>query len=307
MWSILKKLENSNGQIGVYRSPEGLAVASVLASPVHTKPVLSHCVLEPAGADDAMPRAVRQLKDRKLPTVSVLPETAYHMLLVEAPQVPPEELRGAVRWRIKDLIDFHVDDAVIDVFQMPSHGRGGPNQMMYAVAARTKNVRDEVAAAENAGLNLDAIEIVELSLRNIAVRLEEDARGVALLYLGDTGGTLLLLRQGTLYLARHIETGVRTLRDANGLRAELVSGLALEARRSLDYFESHYEQRSIPVLYTCGLEGPDRERLATELGVVVRNLELRELFDNEPELDEEVQRICLPAIGAALRRDTITL
>lgn len=307
MWSIIRRLENGNGQIGVYRSPEGLAMAQITTPPHLPKPVLNHCVFDYAAADDAMPRAVRQLANRKLPTVSVLPTSAYHMLLVEAPQVPPEELRGAVRWRIKDLIDFHIDDAVIDVFQMPSHGRGGPNQMMYAVAARMKNVRDEVAAAEGAGLNLDAIEILELSLRNVAAQLEEDSRGLAFLYLAENSGTLLLLRQGTLYLTRHIETGVGMLRDANGTRGQLMAGLSLEVRRSLDYFESHYEQRSIPVLHTVGLEPSDQDKLAAELAIVVRNVELRALFDNELELSGDMQRLCLPAIGAALRRDTVTL
>ncbi len=52
------------------------------------------------------------------------------------PAACDNELRAAVRWRIKDLIDFHIDDAVIDVFEMPAHARGGPNRMMYAVKAR---------------------------------------------------------------------------------------------------------------------------------------------------------------------------
>ena len=41
---------------------------------------------------------------------------SYALLLVEAPDVPATELRAAIRWRVKDLIDFHIDDAVIDVF-----------------------------------------------------------------------------------------------------------------------------------------------------------------------------------------------
>jgi MSHA biogenesis protein MshI len=229
------------------------------------------------------------------------------MLLVEAPDVPDDELRAAVRWRIKDLIDFHIDDAVIDVFQMPHQGRGGPNQMMYAVAARTESVREQVSAAEDAGINLEVIDILELSLRNIAALLEDESRGVALLYLGSAGGVLLLVRQGVLYLTRRIETGVDALSSAEGMRSELVAGLALEARRSLDYFESHYEQSSIPVLYTAGLETWDQDQLERELGISVRNVDLGSIFDTELVLDAELQRKCLPAIGAALRRDRVAL
>ena len=72
-----------------------------------------------------MARVLARLPNRRAPTVSVLDPDSYRLLLVEAPDVPADELRAAVRWRVKDLIDFHVDDAVIDVFEMPQHARGG--------------------------------------------------------------------------------------------------------------------------------------------------------------------------------------
>lgn len=251
--------------------------------------------------------AVRKVPNRDLPAVSVLDSDNYSMLLVEAPDVPTDELRAAVRWRVKDLIDFHIDDAVLDVFQMPKRGISGPNQMMYAIAAKTVGVQAEVDVAEDAGVKLKAIDIVELSLRNLAVLLDRDDRGIALLYLAETSGVLLVVRQGTLYLARRLETGVRTLRDSDGLRSELIAGLALEARRSLDYFESHYEQSSLSVIYTAGLEPADLDQMSSDLGISVRSIELSALFDTNMELDQEQSRQCLPAIGAALRRDEVAL
>jgi MSHA biogenesis protein MshI len=307
MLSIFRRIDNAPGQIGLFWTDDALAVAQVLASSSEGKPKLTHCFHEATVAEDALARAVKRLSYRALPAVSVLPSSSYHMLLVEAPDVPAEELRAAVRWRIKDLIDFHIDDAAIDVFQMPQHGRGGPNQMMYAVAARAELVKQQVAALEDAGLKLEVIDVLELSLRNIAALLEEDGRGVALLHLNDVGGVLLLLRQGVLYLTRRIETGVVTLRGANGMRSSLIAGLALETRRSLDYFESHYEQNAVPVLYTSGLDPADQDLLKQELTISVRNVHLPSLLDTELTLDDETQRRCLPAIGAALRRDKVTL
>lgn len=307
MRSIFKRLDDKSGQIGVFRGPEGLAIAQIRVSAAAEKPTLNFCAFDSDRDADTLVRLARRLPNRKLPATTVLPSDAYHLLLVEAPQVPADELLGAVRWRIKDLIDFHIDDAVIDVFQMPSQSRGGPDQMMYAVVAKATDVRDEVTAAESAGLNLDAIEIVELSLRNIAARLEEDARGVAFLYLGETSGVLLLVRQGILYLTRHIETGVNSLQDADGMRSELVAGLALETRRSLDYFESHYEQQALPVLHTAGLSPSDQDHMSRELGISVRNVDVAALVESASELDEHAQRRCLPAIGAALRQDTVKL
>jgi MSHA biogenesis protein MshI len=125
--------------------------------------------------------------------------------------------------------------------------------------------------------------------------------------LSERRSTLLIVRQGVLYLARYIETGVATLMEAGELRPDLVAGLALEVRRSLDYFESHYEQTSIQQLHVSGLEPADREAIAHDLGLSVREVELTTLLDTDEALSPELQRLCMPAIGAALRKDPVTL
>lgn len=305
MLNFFRRSDRASGQIGYHRSPTGIAVAEVGAAGPQGRPRLNYCARAPES--DSLAGALRPLRDRREPAVSVLAPPAYSMLLVEAPDVPQDELKAAVRWRIKELLDFHIDDAVIDVFQMPAQGRGGPNQMMYAIAARTDGVRAEVDAAEAAGVNLEVIDVLELSLRNVASLLEQDGQGVALLYLGDSSGVLLLVRQGILYLTRRIETGTDQLAAGAIHRSELIAGLALEARRSLDYFESHYEQSPIGVLYTSGLETFDQDQLAEELVVSVRNVDVNAVFATDLELTADEQRYCLPAIGAALRRDEIAL
>lgn len=305
MLSLFKRGGGASSQIGVCVTADGVAAAQL--SKAGARPRLERCVYERKSEGDPVARVLARLSNRRAPTVSVLDPGGYRLLLVEAPDVPPDELRAAVRWRIKDLIDFHVDDAVIDVFEMPPHARGGRNKMMYAVTARAEYVKQQIDLIEGAGLKLDVIDINELSLRNVATLFEAEGRGTAFLYLGERKSTLLLVRQGVLYLARHVETGVATLAEAGELRPELVGGLALEVRRSLDYFESHYEQTSIPQLHTCGLEAQDREQLARELGIAVRDVELGSLLDMDDTLSPELQRLCLPAIGAALRKDPVAL
>lgn len=305
MLSLFKRAGGASSQIGVFVTAEGVAAAQL--STAGAKPRLQRCVYERKGDSDPIARALARLPNRRAPTVSVLDPGGYRLLLVEAPDVPPDELRAAVRWRIKDLIDFHIDDAVIDVFEMPPHARGGRNRMMYAVTAKAEYVKQQIDLIESAGLKLDVIDIGELSLRNVATLFEAEQRGTAFLYLGERQSTLLLVRQGVLYLARHVETGVATLAEAGELRPELVGGLALEVRRSLDYFESHYEQTSIPQLHTCGLEAADREQLARDLGIAVRDVDLKNLLEMDDTLSPELQRLCLPAIGAALRKDPVTL
>ncbi len=311
MLSLFKRARRTGSQLGVLVTADGVAAAQVGASPPGRKPRLERCIFETRGEargnDDAIARVLGKLPGRRRATVSVLDPVGYHLLLVEAPDVPPEELRAAVRWRIKDLIDFHIDDAVIDVFEMPRHARGGANRMMYAVTAKAEFVKQQIDAIESAGLELDVIDIPELALRNLATLLETEQRGTAFLHLGDRRSTLLLVRQGVLYLARHVETGALTLAEAGELRRDLVAGLALEARRSLDYFESHYEQTSIPQLYSSGLEPQDLQWLAQDLGIAVREVDLASIFETAESIPPDVQRRCLPAVGAALRHDPVAL
>src|ERR1044071_3667210 len=139
MLSLFKRAGGASSQIGVFVTAEGVAAAQL--SRAGAKPRLERCVYEPKADSDPVARVLARLPNRRAPTVSVLDPGGYRLLLVEAPDVPPDELRAAVRWRVKDLIDFHVDDAVIDVFEMPPHARGGRNRMMYAATAKADYVK----------------------------------------------------------------------------------------------------------------------------------------------------------------------
>jgi len=170
----------------------------------------------------------------------------YDLLLVEAPGVQPSELRAAVRWKVRNLIDFHIDDAVIDVFEIPGQSNRPRGQaMMYVVAARARDVREYIDAIEGADLALEVIDITEMALRNLAARLEADVRGVAMLYLEEEHGIITITRQGSLYLSRRLETGSNQLFDEPEAAQDQI---ALEVQRSLDYYDSHFSQPPVAAL-----------------------------------------------------------
>ena len=89
----------------------------------------------------------------------------YQLLLVEAPNVPKDELKSAIRWRIKDMIDYHIDDATVDVLDIPPEdGAGGRNHLMYAIAARNDLIQtcvrafdEELYLARRLDLGLDEL------------------------------------------------------------------------------------------------------------------------------------------------------
>ena len=40
----------------------------------------------------------------------------YNLLLIDAPDVPEEELSEAIKWRVKDLISQPIEDVIVDSF-----------------------------------------------------------------------------------------------------------------------------------------------------------------------------------------------
>ena len=240
----------------------------------------------------------------------------YSLLLVEAPDVQPEELRAAIRWRVKDLIDFHIDDAVVDVFEAPSYKAAGNNKMMYAVVARSSRVKELIDRLNGAGLHLDIIDIPELALRNIAAMLPEDVGGVALIYIGQHQGLITITKQSLLYLSRTINVGtsklpesVLSVMDDEDCQSWL-DKIIIEVQRSMDYYESHFSQPQVSslVMTPIGKEIPGvTEYLSEQLQLPARILNVNELIDTAEPIPAPMQSRCLLAIGTALRQEAMVL
>lgn len=261
-----------------------------------------------AGTDDAetLEQLMREHRPGRAAVHFVLPLGSYQLLLVDMPKVPPNEIKAAVRWQIKDLIDFHIDDAVVDVFDAPPSGAGGVQEQIYVVVTRSSQIQHIAAAVQQAGLSLAVIDIPELALRNIAAHLPEQAQGVALMHLEADRGLIALCRDNTLYLARTIELGHAALADPDpDRRAMAVSSLALEIQRSMDYYDRYFQQAPINHLYIAptaeALPGLIRE-LHGQVGLEGRLLEPGLIFPGT-EIDTETWAHGLLAVGAALREE----
>jgi MSHA biogenesis protein MshI len=230
---------------------------------------------------------------------------------VEAPDVPPAELRAAIRWRLKDAIDIPVEEAVIDVFEVPAQSRGTQGRQMYAVAARRQAVERYAAALASAPA-FDVIDVPELCLRNLAAALPAAARGVALLHLAEPLASVVLVQNSTFYLARQIDLQA-SARQAVGHdvgAAPDAAGVVLELQRSLDYYERHFDQPPITHV-AISPAGPVAEALAADLGresgFEVSPLDVNTLLRCPSPVAADTQAQCLLAVGAALRQERRSL
>jgi MSHA biogenesis protein MshI len=248
----------------------------------------------------------------------VLNPDEYQLHLVESPDVPDSELREAVRWRIRDLIDFPVDEAAIDVFDMPQQAGTGreTGKMMCVVVARNPVIAQKAAMVNRSGGELDVIDITDLALRNVLSLTPADATGAALLYVEPAYSLILIAAESTLYLSRRIWIGGNELagivgKDPGGEEfRRLADALAMELLRSLEYYESHFSRPSVESLYVAPVGaagGALHAHLAQALNVKVQDLDLNRLLEVAEPLSPEQQARGLLAVGAALRHERATL
>src|SRR5688500_18366249 len=68
--------------------------------------------LAPAPDAPALRKAFRSSGlSQRAETATLLAPGEYQIVSVEAPDVPAEEMKVAVRWKLKDVIDFPVEEA----------------------------------------------------------------------------------------------------------------------------------------------------------------------------------------------------
>jgi MSHA biogenesis protein MshI len=310
---LLKKSSAAKGRVGLAFGSNEIAVAVLRRDGGGS--VLERCerlTLDPARGADAAPAALRAAGLPRMPVSTVLRPEDYQLALIEAPDVPPAELRAAMRWRLKDSIDFRVEDAVIDLFASPEQHRGAHGRMMYAVAARRSAV-DGYAGALAAVPTFDVVDVPELCLRNLGALLPAAAAGVALLYLGETTATIVLVRGTTFYFARQMSLQAAPPTAARGAAAHVAAGtrvdaasVVLELQRSLDYYERHFDQPPITriAVSPAGARANElAQDLGSETGFEVASLDLNVLLRCATPIEPAAQAACLLAVGAALREE----
>jgi MSHA biogenesis protein MshI len=314
VFGLLKKTAAARGRVGLAWQGGQLAIA-VVRYDSGGAAILERCELLPLTDADAADRYRLALQGAGLPPMPIscaLQSDDYQLVQVEAPDVPPAELRAAMRWRLKDLIDIRIDDAVIDVFAVPTQARGTQGKMMYAVAAQRSVIEAMSARLANQPL-FDVVDIPELCLRNVLARSPAAKGGVALLHLAEGTASVVIVRDRTFFFSRKMTLQSAMDRDADS-SADAVpidaASVVLELQRSLDYYERHFDQPPITRLLVAPLD-PRAQTLAIDLardtGLEVAMLDLNSLLTCATPIPPEAQAAVLFAVGAALRDEQRTL
>ena len=321
MFLFNKRKAQSQEKIGISLQPDGVAFARINTDT--QPPQLLDCAFESADDSESIQDSLQTiLKQHRLTdseVVLVLDKADFTFQTMESPQVETSEKVQAIRWKLKDVIDFDVGEAIVDIFDVPQPSGSSRQEMVYVVAADQKVLQEKATPLLDKDIQLEVIDIPELTQRNIAELLPEDGMGVALLALEADSGLLTLTHKSSLYLSRQLDFGHRELdrpqasddsdMSVVGMSPDLqraMDQIVLEVQRSLDYYESHFGLAPISslIIAPLAIEVPGLlNYMASQLGVQVRMLDLSAILDISEPIERPKQAACWAAIGAALRHD----
>ena len=309
---LFKKTKRTDCWLAIAPLGDGIA-AAIVRRVAEARPRVELLQFFPGdGGADTLEKIGRELQANSQRCLTVLRGGEYQVFAVDAPNVPAKEVKDAVRWRLKDMIDFHIDDATIDVLAIPGAQAtpARPSQSLFAVAARNSVIAQRQGQFAAAKIALSVIDIPETAQRNIAALVEPAGRALAMLSFGADGGLLTVTFGGELCLSRRIDVAlVQLLDDDHDKRHASFDKITLEVQRSLDHFDRQFHAISLAqlVLAPSGASGLE-EYLSSNLYTPVSTLDLADVLDLSatPELAGAArQQHLFLALGAALRDEEV--
>lgn len=306
---IFSRTRKTDGWLTIAFRSDGICVASVkrVRDAKASVELCAFYPVAPSHSPEQLERIGKELRAANHHCGTMLGGGEYQMLTVDAPNVPQDELKTAVRWRLKDMLDFHIDDATIDVLDIPvDASNAARGHSMFAIAARNTLIESRQALFVAANMALAVIDIPEMAQRNISALLETEGRGLALLSFDEDGGLLTITYSGELYLSRRIDVTQEQLAEPDPDKQHVCfDKIALELQRSLDHFDRQFHFVNVIKLLLAPNGAPGLHAyLTSNLYMPVETMELGDVFElsKVPELREvEQQRRHFLTLGAALR------
>lgn len=235
---------------------------------------------------------------------SIISDSEYNLLQIGKPNVPEDELSTAIRWQIKDLVEFPIEEATVDTFPAPLEADISAQQTLYVITARNEAIQRQVDSLTQAGINLEIIDIQEMALRNIATTIAVDNQTTAIIWLREQSGLLILVKDNMIFLNRTLSSGIQALVNSPDPEGT-IENLALEIQRSLDYYDSRYKSHPLRKLYLSPgvhhyYDSLDN-KLSNLLNLDVEEIDLADHLDHPDTMPDNWQENLFIPIAAALR------
>lgn len=182
----------------------------------------------------------------------------YQTYNIEPPKVLEHEMSEAIKWQIKDLLDYPVEQVLVNYYRLKSLDSN--KEQVVAVVVEKALIEALINMSRTAGLDMNAIEIEELSLgHGLLNHLSEDK---IVGYIGeDSSGLVFNFYHGDeLAFTRHKKGRFMPLLSTDEFsleseQQEKQDAFLLETQRTLDYAISQLFRKPVDKLLLDAQQG----------------------------------------------------
>lgn len=230
----------------------------------------------------------------------ILGRGAYQLIQMDAPDVSEEEMAKALRWRLKGLVDYPLNDIAIDAFLVPPHGVGKQRKKAFVAATLLSALAAKTVLFETAYLMVKHISIPEMALRNILSLLPDPCPDpIVVISMEEDHCQMQILKQNQFYLIRDLNV-TRTTFEETSAETEF---FLQEIRRSIDYCLGELKLPEPAMIYfTPGFYKSEKalQSIQQQLGKEVKLIDLNHCLAIDPPLPLGDQQDVFYAVGGAI-------
>ena len=216
---------------------------------------------------------------------------------VSIPVMPKEEIKTAIRWQLKDNVQFDIEKARIkfEVLGERQDESGAGKIDVAAIVYKEEEIEKRVDLLRGYGLNVSGVFLSELALIGYVkyMNIISPRDKAAIIDIGSKRTNISIVENGKLYFSRDMNIGGDDITEA--MTGVLVSDKGRTAL-SMEEAEKVKRERGIPEsdINLLSLMRPVLERLASQ---IKRSLEYYEQVFHDPN----IENIILAGNGAKLK------
>lgn len=235
------------------------------------------------------------------PIYWLLSPADYQLSLIESLPVQQSEFHEALKWRARSLVNYPIDEAVIDYFNLPPK-KAAPANMIATVIARKDTLSTIIDTLKNCNAKLAVIDIPEIAMKNLTALYEDDAKSTAYIYFADDTVILNITREKTLFFTRRLP-----LDSTKEITQADYEQLCLEIMRYFDYYQSQWRHPSPNRIFVSAHHLDDAElakKLSELMLLTINPFKIKKLEGNSADL-ALLEKNNLLSYGCVLREESV--
>lgn len=270
-------IEVDGGQVRIVEMQRGAhhpAITGAHIADIPSGAMAGGAVMRPDVLADVIISALDEMGASTKNAVLGLPASVISMRALDVPDVPEAELQAVVEGEVQHFQILREEGGVFDFWKLkPPVGKEDADRQVLLMAVEESILGGYREALDRAGIQIDAIEAQHIGMYRSASRQVGDEGAVCVLTIGESRSEIGMVIADELALYRRIEIGASDMildPMAGDLNETVVSTLATELKRSIDYFHREYPNAPIVGKILASVREPSLEKIPELLIPVLR-------------------------------------